>query len=143
MEFAFIIWAIGTLPSVSSGMCFILFLVMLISCGTWAVATISGIVDDNNEKEEIMFKKLSKLGGTVAIIAGVLWFFFLIVPNKETAYAMAAGYGVQSAVQNERVQKIAGQSVDVLEQYLTKIQKELEGQTKTQDNAKAVAAKAE
>ena len=49
-----------------------------------------------------------------------------VIPDKETAYAMAAGYGVQSVVENERVQKIAGQGVDVLEQYLEKTKKELE-----------------
>lgn len=138
MEFAFIIWSIGTLPSIASGMCFILFVIMACSLVMWAAAVIGSIIYNNTEKNEIKLKKLSKLSGIVAAGAGVLWFFFLLVPNKETAYAMAAGYGVQSVAQNERVQKIAGQGVDVLEQYLAKTKKELEG---SQDKPKTEEAK--
>jgi len=111
MEWAFIIWAIGTLPAIGEG-----FAIIGIISSTF-ILVIKGICAV--EDIEIKLHKWLFLTIPVALIGAV-------IPDKETAYAMAAGYGVQSVVENERVQKIAGQGVDVLEQYLMKTKKELE-----------------
>lgn len=127
MEFAFIIWAIGTLPAVASVMCFTLFWFILCPGVAYIIMNIILATDDRlSEKDEKNLKHFIKLCRNVSLISGFFWLLFLITPNKETAYAMAGGYGVQSVVENERVQKIAGQGVDVLEQYLEKTKKELE-----------------
>ena len=126
MEFALIVWAIGTLPAVAITMCFLLFMVFFITTVAYTIMTISVAVDHNTEKSEANLKHFAKICRNVSIFSGILWFLFLITPDKETAYAMAAAYGVQSVVQDERVQKIAGQGVDVLEAYLEKTKKELE-----------------
>ena len=127
MEFAFIIWAIGTLPAVATTMCSTLFWFILCTGIAYIIMNIVLATEDNiTEKEEKNLKHFIKLCRNVSLISGSFWLLFLITPNKETAYAMAAGYGVQSVVENERVQKIAGQGVDVLEQYLMKTKKELE-----------------
>ena len=111
MEWAFVIWAIGTLPAIGKGFA------IIGSVGSIFILIIKGICA--SEGIEIKLHKWLFLTIPVALIGAV-------IPDKETAYAMAAGYGVQSVVENERVQKIAGQGVDVLEQYLEKTKKELE-----------------
>ena len=115
MEFAFIVWAIGTLPALGGGMAFVggLSTVLLLS--------IKGAVYAE--------------GGDLPLLR---WLFLSIpllclgavIPDKETAYAMAAAYGVQSVVQDERVQKVAGQGIDILEAYLEKTKKEFEKENK-------------
>lgn len=126
MEFAFIVWAIGTLPAVSVVMCMVLFMVFFATTAAYVIMSISLVVDHNTEESEENMKHFKKVCRNFSIFSGGLWFIFLITPDKETAYAMAAAYGVQSVVQDERVQKIAGQGVDVLEAYLEKTKKELE-----------------
>lgn len=127
MEWAFVIWAIGTLPAVASVMCFTLFWFILCPGVAYIIMNIVLATDENlSEKEEVNLKHFIKLCRNISLISSFLWLLFLITPNKETAYAMAAGYGVQSVVENERVQKIAGQGVDVLETFLEKTKKELE-----------------
>jgi len=111
MEFMFIVWMIGTLPSIGKGLVFFGLILSGVAMFCKLVMTV--------EREETGVHKLLFLTIPMIIIGA-------IIPNKETAYAMAAGYGVQSVVENERVQKIAGQGIDVLEQYLEKTKKELE-----------------
>ena len=111
MEWAFIIWAIGTLPAIGKGFA----IIGIISSAL--ILVINGIC----AAEDIEIKLHSWLFLTIplALIGAV-------IPDKETAMAMAAGYGVQSVVENERVQKIAGQGVDILETFLEKTKKERE-----------------
>ena len=111
MEFMLIVWMIGTLPSIGKGLVFFGLILSGIALFWKVVMTV--------EREETKVLKCLFLTIPMVIIGA-------IIPNKETAYVMAAGYGVQSVVENERVQKIAGQGVDVLEQYLEKTKKELE-----------------
>ena len=111
MEFVFIVWMIGTLPSIGKGLVFFGLILSGVAMFWKVLMTV--------EREETGAHKLLFLTIPMIIIGA-------IIPDKETAYAMAAGYGVQSVVENERVQKIAGQGVDVLEQYLEKTKKELE-----------------
>ncbi len=111
MEFAFIVWAIGTLPTLGGGMLFfgVLSTVMLLFIKAAAFS------------EGANLPLLRWLFVSIPLMC-----IGTVIPDKETAYAMAAAYGVQSVVQDERVQKIAGQGVDVLEAYLSKAKKELE-----------------
>ena len=111
MEFMFVVWMIGTLPTIGKGLVFFGLILSGAALFWKVVMTV--------EREETKVHKWLFLTIPVVIIGA-------IIPDKETAYAMAAGYGVQSVVENERVQKIAGQGVDVLEQYLMKTKKELE-----------------
>lgn len=111
MNFALIVWAIGVLPSLGAGMTFIGILSTVMILVIKAIALAEGA--------NIPLLRYLFLSIPILCIGAV-------IPDKETAYAMAAAYGVQSVVQDERVQKIAGQGVDVLEAYLEKTRKELE-----------------
>lgn len=111
MEFAFIVWAIGTLPALGGGM---VFFGVLASIGLIFVKG-AALTEGAN------LPLLRYLFITIPLLCTGA-----VIPDKETAYAMAAAYGVQSVVQDERVQKIAGQGVNVLEAYLEKTAKELE-----------------
>lgn len=111
MEFAFIVWAIGTLPSIGSGLC------AIGAMGSIAILVVQ------------LISFVEGFGGKfIRYLAITLPMFAIgaVIPDKETAYAMAAAYGVQSVAENERVQKIAGQGIDVLESYLEKTKKEFD-----------------
>lgn len=54
----------------------------------------------------------------LCIAAGVLWAVFAILPSKSTMYTMAAAYGVQTAAENPNVQRLAGKSLQLLEDKL-------------------------
>lgn len=110
MEFAFIVWAIGTLPSLGGGMVFLGFLTTVLIVFIKAIAFTEGA----------NLPLLRYLFITIPMLC-----IGAVIPDKETAYAMAAAYGVQTVVQDERVQKVAGQGIDVLEAYLEKTKKEL------------------
>lgn len=130
MEFAFIVWAIGTLPSVASAFCFILFFPMLVSLVGLIILRIAQAVENFSEDD---IKQADKLAGVFKWIffpSLIFWSLFLLIPDKETAYAMAGAYGVQQVAQNERVQDLAGNGLSVLEAYLEKTKKELEKDTK-------------
>ena len=131
MEMAFVVWALGTLPGVFKGLGVVSFLLTMVCGFVWALAT-SYIIDSRNSKDNIkeamLFGRVSK---TVFCVCLPLWLFSLFVPDKETAYAMAAAYGVHTIAQDERTQKIAGQSVEVLEAFLAKTKKELETPVKS------------
>lgn len=111
MEFALIVWAIGVLPALGHPLSSIGFITTVFILAAKSICKIEG--------HEI--KCLRYLFLSIPI-----WIVGAITPDKETAYAMAAAYGIQSVVQDDRVQKIAGQGVDVLEAYLEKTKKELE-----------------
>lgn len=112
MTFAFIVWAIGTLPALGSGMVFVGLLASALVVFIKGVALTEGA---NLPLMRYLFITIPML------CVGA------IIPDKETAYAMAAAYGVQTVVQDERVQKVAGQGIEVLEAYLAKTKKEIEG----------------
>lgn len=115
MEFAFIVWAIGTLPAIAK------VLVPIGVMGSIFILIVKGVCIA--EGENIRILRYLFLTVPIALIGGA-------IPDKETAYAMAAAYGVQQVAQNERVQNLAGNGLDVLEAYLEKTKKELEKDTK-------------
>lgn len=126
MEYAFIVWAIGTLPTIATVICHIAFLPMFIALAGICIIKISQAVDNQTEEDIVRGNKLISFCKWIFFPCFIAWFIFLLAPDKETAYAMAAAYGVQSVAENERVQKIAGQGIDVLESYLEKTKKELD-----------------
>lgn len=115
MEFASIVWAIGTLPALGGGMLFFGLMATVLTLFIKGIAFTEGA-------ELPLLRYL--------FISIPMIFIGSVIPDKETAYAMAAAYGVQTVLQDERVQTVAGQGIDVLESYLKKTKKELEGETK-------------
>lgn len=111
MEFAFIVWAIGTLPALGDGM---VFFGVLASVG---LIFVKGAA--LTEGTDLPLLRYLFISVPILCVGAV-------IPDKETAYAMAGAYGVQTVVEDERVQKIAGQGVDVLEAFLEKTKKDLE-----------------
>lgn len=125
MELALVIWAVGTLPAVATGMCFILFFLILIS-GTLS-AIMPFVENDPNEEDhgKLMATKTKGVSKVVLFISLPLWFFFLLIPNKETSYQMLAAYGVQTLIENETAQELASDGVDVLKALMSKAKKDL------------------
>lgn len=112
MEYALIVWAIGTLPAIAGGMVFFGFVL------TFILAFLQGA----SFAEDWNLKLLRYLWITIP-----LWVVGAIIPDEETAYAMAAAYGVQQVVENDKVQEIAKDGADVLQAYLKAKKQELEG----------------
>ena len=111
MSFAFIVWAIGTLPAIGGAMTFIGFI--------FTIATVTIKVIALTEGQNLPILRYLSITLPMLCIGAV-------IPDKETAYAMAGAYGIQTVVEDERVQRIAGQGVDVLEAFLEKTKKDLE-----------------
>lgn len=129
MELAFIVWAVGTLPAVSSWLCLLLFIVIV--CTTTTVVAIGFIFEidpDESEQAKLVAAKFKDAGKTVLFLSLPFYFFFLLMPDKETAYQMLAAYGVQTVAENERVQELAGDGLDVLQALMKKAKENLEEQ---------------
>lgn len=125
MELAFIIWAVGTLPSVSHGMCFLLFFTAIIS---GIIAVIMTFIEQDLEEDEqsrLLATKFKGVSKTILYTSVPLWFFFLLIPDKETSYQMLAAYGVQTIVENETAQELASDGVDVLKALMQKAKADL------------------
>lgn len=74
-------------------------------------------VDDGNWK---LVKNCCKL----AVLPTIIILVATLLPSKQGIYQMAAAYGVQSAATNPEVQRVAGKSLQLLEQSLDKYLKE-------------------
>jgi hypothetical protein len=113
MEYAFIAWAIGTLPIIGKGMV----IIGMIMAGLLLVIKTLALTEGVN------LPLLRYLAISIPLIC-----IGSIIPDKETAFAMAAAYGVQSVVENERVQSVANEGV--LEAFLKKQKEELKTSVK-------------
>lgn len=60
----------------------------------------------------------------LSTIPAVLFLVATLLPSKQGIYQMAAAYGVQTAATNPDVQRLAGKSLQVLENSLDKYLKE-------------------
>jgi hypothetical protein len=120
MEFALIVYLVGTvLPLISN------------TGGLIIVATIIGVIvlaatlplwaDDEDVRVPALKATKTYLKWALPIA-----FVCSLVPNKEVSYTMIAAYTAQSIGENEKVQDIAGQSLEVIEAFLEKTKKELE-----------------
>ena len=118
MELALILWAVGTLPAIASSMCALGFFGTIGSGFSVFVGSI----------EEYKAAKVMGIIGLVFCIP--LWIVGALIPDKETAYAMAAAYGVQTVAENPKVQEVAKDGMDVIGAYLKKIKSDLEKESK-------------
>lgn len=125
MELAFVIWAVGTLPSVASGLCFIFFIFSVVSLITWCACRVGQVMEDNENNKEVT-ATLTKIARNIFFVAFPIWFASLLVPDKTTAYQMLAAYGVQSVAENPKAQELAPDGVDVLQALMKKAKQELE-----------------
>lgn len=96
-----------TLALVGAALVFILGVIILVTL-------------DTNPKEKDLVKRCCWL----SIIPAVLFLVATLLPSKQGIYQMAAAYGVQAAATNPDVQRLAGKSLQVLENSLDKYLKE-------------------
>ena len=122
MEFAAIVYLVGTVLPLLSGVGEFAIIVMAIV----GVAWIFGVpfwLDEDYEDSRKSFFKITK---TICMWAIPIAFVCGLVPSKEVSYTMIAAYTAQSIGENEKVQNIAGQSLEVIEAFLAKTKEELQ-----------------
>lgn len=130
MELAFIIWAVGTLPSVSATVCFISSMICLVSVGAYCIVKGCSFDPSNSEEDKISLENIAKISKKISFTSLIIWFLFLLVPDKTTAYQMLAAYGVQSVAENPKVQEVASDGIDVLKALMKKAKEEIEKEDK-------------
>lgn len=120
MTFAFIVYLVGTVFPLLSGIAGLiagttitLFITGFLSLPLWA------------EDEDV---RATVISGSKTYLkwALPLAFVLALAPSKEVSYTMIAAYTAQSIGQNEKVQNIAGQSLEVIEAFLEKTKAELD-----------------
>lgn len=126
MELAFIIWAVGTLPSMAFGLCFLMFCTFMCAAGFAAFLTLVENDVDELEENKFLATKFKRVCKCIFWISFPLWVITLLVPDQKTSYQMLAAYGVQAVVQNETTQELASDGVDVLKALMAKAKKELD-----------------
>lgn len=126
MEFAFLVYVIGTLFPAISGIGAVLAVIGVVIGLAWIIGAPIWL-DEDFEKERGTFvtgtKTYLKWAVPIIIICS-------LVPSKEVSYTMIAAYTAQSIGENEKVQSIAGQSLEVISEFLEKTKKELEEENK-------------
>lgn len=126
MELAFIIWAVGTLPSLGTGLCVIASAVTICAAIVKSVCAANGVDRKDKENEHPSDYMAANLSHKALCWFIPLWLIGAVIPDKETAYQMLAAYGVQSIVENQEAKELASDGVDVLKAMLAKAKKELE-----------------
>jgi hypothetical protein len=122
MEFAFLVYVVSTIFPIFSTVAGALMFVGCAVIAFWVFGTPFWFDNEFRVQRSHLFKgtkQYVKWAVPVMIICS-------LVPDKETSYTMIAAYTAQSIGQNEKVQDIAGQSLDVIEAFLTKTKEELE-----------------
>lgn len=122
MEFAAIVYLVGTVLPLLSTVGTLAMVGMVLLLLAWVLG-IPFWIDDYYSHECKVFLKASK---TFCIWAIPIAFVCGLVPSKEVSYTMIAAYTAQSIGENEKVQDIAGQSLEVIEAFLSKTKKEIE-----------------
>lgn len=120
MEFAAIVYLVGTVLPLLSAVGSLVMAGMALLLLAWVLG-IPFWIDYSHERK--VFLKASK---TFCIWAIPIAFVCGLVPSKEVSYTMIAAYTAQSIGENEKVQDIAGQSLEVIEAFLSKTKKEIE-----------------
>lgn len=118
MELAFIVWMIGVLPKISA-----LFTVI---GGAISGLACFGVLIGCAESMPPVVKVCKK----ILMFSVPIAFLGFLLPDKQTTYAMAAAYGVQTVVENPKAQELASDGVDVLKALMAKAKKELEKEEK-------------
>lgn len=121
MELAFIIYLIDVLCG--KGLSFLLALTSMLGLLWFTYVYLYIFVGDERESEEAKLTlERSKKGKKYIWIALLLLVF---IPSEKTAYKMLAAYGVQSIVENPKVQELGSKSLQVLEKAMNEyIEKE-------------------
>lgn len=124
MELAFVIWAVGVLPSLAGPVSFFGGLVVFFALG---LTLYSSIVEktgsyESDREEGKAFKEVS-----CKVFKWMLpiWLIACMIPDKTTSYQMLAAYGVQKVVENPQAQSLASDGVDVLKALMEKAKREL------------------
>ena len=114
MELVFVVWLLGVLPALSK----LLILIGGIGIIGWVICSVAIAAEGTG--------KLHKAWLFTPLIILVLG---AALPNRETTYAMAAAYVVQTIVENETANELASDGVDVLKAWIKKAKTELEQST--------------
>lgn len=119
MEFAFIIYLFGTVLPLFN---WIGEIIVVMTIGTIVIgfATCPFWADDKDTRGLMIAGAKTYLKWAIPIA-----FICSLAPSKEVSYAMIAAYTAQSIGENEKVQNIAGQSLEVIEAFLEKTKAEL------------------
>lgn len=114
MELVFVVWILGVLPHLGK----LLIIIGGVGVIGWAVCSLVMAVESLGKLHKAwLFTPL------IILVLGV------VLPNRETTYAMAAAYGVQAIVENEAANDLAPDGVDVLKAWMKKAKTELEQST--------------
>ena len=105
------------LASVFEGLNIIGVVVLVISILTTVVGLICYLSERDyfGQEEYELFKKIKTFSITSLIVSALILIF---VPSKETYYFMVGGKAIEEVAKNERVQETAGQTLDLLQEYL-------------------------
>lgn len=124
MNLALIVYFIGVLST--EGYLFgwgIALCILIIGIRMVATINIYEASRSHREVAEELLNSISKITKPILITAVVMVIYGFFMPSKETAYTMLAAYGVETAVTNPNVQRVASKSLEVLESYMDEYQK--------------------
>lgn len=134
MSLVLIVYLIGVLPTLASGLSVIGGFGSFLMIGAGAVlAIMSNFMtcyswDDKEEHKKN--KAACGMWSKRAFLASTLTLFIALVanliPSEKTMYYMVAAYGVEKVVANPDVQALASDGADVLKQLMAKAKKELQ-----------------
>ena len=114
MELVFVVWLLGVLPGLSG----LLGLIGSVGLLGWVICSLAiGAEGTWKLHKAWLFTPL------IVLVLGAA------LPNRETTYAMAAAYGVQTIVENETANELASDGMDVLKAWMKKAKTELEQST--------------
>lgn len=122
MEFAAIVYLIGTVFPALSGIRGMLTVGAAIIAVVWFCGAMYWVDEDFKDATCLFFKFTKKY----LIWAVPVIFVCNLIPDKETSYTMIAAYTAQKVGESDKVQHIAGQSLEIVEAFLAKTKKELE-----------------
>lgn len=105
--------------------------VLTLLCGNLGVKQYSFETEDELNHQLKIKSILTKSVKWTIPFAIVLAFISAILPNERTVYLMTAAYATQTIAQNDRVQKIGGDVLEVVEKKLS----EMKGDS-SNDNSK-------
>lgn len=111
MELVFVVWILGVLPNLAK----LLILIGLVGITGWVICSVV-----------MAAESLGKLHKAWLFTPLIILVLGAALPNRETTYAMAAAYGIQSIVENETANELASDGVDVLKAWMKKAKTELE-----------------
>ena len=114
MELVFVVWILGVIPHLGK----LLILIGGVGVIGWAVCSLV-----------MAAERVGKLHKAWLFTPLIILVIGVALPNRETTYAMAAAYGVQTIVENETANELASDGVDVLKALMKKAKTELEQST--------------